>query len=178
MINYSNMREGYVHLYIGDGKGKTTAAVGLAVRALGAGLKVAFLQFFKPDTSSEVKILKKFTPQLLYLNFHTNGFVKGKPSEALSRLIKEAYQFLCKLIEENNFDLIVLDEFVYAISWQLVDLTDFIHLLKSRPPGVEIVITGRHAPQELIDLADLVTEMKNIKHYHERGVKARWGIEM
>lgn len=172
------MREGYVQLYIGDGKGKTTSAIGLAIRALGAGLRVAFLQFFKPDTSSEVKILRQFAPRLLYKNFHTNGFVRGKPSEDLQNLITEAYKFLKELIKDAKFDIIILDEFVYALSWHLIDLEDFLQLLRTRPAGLEIVITGRTAPQELIDLADLVTEMKNVKHYYDRGVRARWGIEM
>lgn len=172
------MRKGYIQLYIGNGKGKTTAVIGLAIRALGADLKVAFLQFFKPDTSSEVNILKQFAPKLLYKNFHTEGFVRGRPSIALQNLIKEAYNFVKDLIYSHHYDLIILDEFLYALNWQLVELNDFLQLLKSRPPGLEIAITGRTAPQELIDLADLVTEMKNIKHYYERGVKARWGIEM
>ncbi len=177
MLNLDPMERGYIQLYLGEGKGKTTCAVGLAIRALGAGLKVAFLQFFKPETSSEVKILKSFAPNLLYKNFHITGFVKGKPSERLKAKIREGYEFFKKLLLEGTFQLIVLDEFVYALKWNIIELNDFINLLQNRPQGVEIVITGREAPTELIDLADLVTEMRKIKHYYDKGVQARWGIE-
>ncbi|MCS7150164.1 MAG: cob(I)yrinic acid a,c-diamide adenosyltransferase [Caldimicrobium sp.] len=171
------MREGYIQLYMGDGKGKTTSAIGLSIRALGAGLKVAFLQFFKTETSSEVRIFRKFEPHLLYKCFHSGGFVKGKPSKKLIEKIQEGYNLFLELLQHGDFDLIVLDEFVYALNWNIISLSDFIEKLKNKPKGVEIVITGREVPEELLDLADLVTEMKKVKHYFDRGVKARWGIE-
>lgn len=171
------MKRGYLQLYIGDGKGKTTAAIGLAIRALGAGLRVAFLQFFKSGNSSEVKVLQQFYPRLLFKNFHSGKFVRGKPSKKLKTKIMEGYSLFKELLSERNFDLIILDEFVYAFRWNIITISDFIEQLRNKPKQVEIVITGREAPKELIDIADLITEMKKIKHYYDQGVKARWGIE-
>lgn len=173
------LEQGFIHLYYGDGKGKTTSAVGLAIRALGAGLKVAFLQFFKPGDSSEVKILKNFSPQLFYASFHHRGFVKSeeKISEELKKKILEGYYLFQELLFQKTYDLIVLDEFVYALNWNIIDLEDFLNLLKRKPYSLEIVITGRIAPQPLIEASDLVTEMKMIKHYFQKGIMARWGIE-
>lgn len=171
------LEKGYIQIYTGYGKGKTTAAVGLTIRALGAGLKVAFLQFFKPATSSEIKILKQFSPQLFYANFHTEGFVKGAPSEALKREIEKGVQLFKRLLEENSYDLCVLDEFTYALNWKIIDLERVLNLLREKPKNMEIVITGREASEELLSLADLVTVMHPLKHYFEKGVEARWGIE-
>ncbi len=171
------LRRGYIQVYTGDGKGKTTAALGLAIRALGAGLRVAFLQFFKPPSSSEVNILKSFSPQLFYANFHTRGFVRGKPSPKLIKVIQEGFHLFEYLLKNKAYDVYILDEFTYALNWQILDLEKFILLLKEKPKSAEIVITGRDAPQALLEIADLVTEMKAIKHYFEKGVKARCGIE-
>ncbi len=168
---------GFVHLYTGDGKGKTTCAVGLAIRALGAGLKVAFIQFFKPHTSSEVKILKKFAPQLLYLNFHTGGFVYSKPSPELVSIIKKGWQEVKKIASSGEFDLLILDELTYALNWNIISEEELIDFLKNKPQKLEIVITGRRAPQSLLSVVDLATEMKEIKHYFTQGVIAREGIE-
>lgn len=170
-------KRGYIHLYTGDGKGKTTAAVGLAIRALGAGLKVAFLQFFKPPTSSEVTLLKLFKFNLYYANFHTHGFVKGTPTLELKREIEEGFSLFKELLYSKFYNLFILDEFTYALNWKVIEMDKFINLLKEKPKEVEIVITGRNAPQELIEIADLITEMRAIKHYFEIGVKARCGIE-
>lgn len=171
------LKVGYIQVYTGEGKGKTTAAVGLAIRALGAGLKIAFFQFFKPQTSSEVKILKTFSPQLFYANFHTKGFVKGEPSSTLKEEILKGFYLFEKLLKENSYDVYILDEFVYALNWNIIELEKFLTLLKEKPKRAEIILTGRKAPQALIEVADLVTEMKLVKHYFDKGVKARCGIE-
>ncbi len=171
------LERGYIQVYTGEGKGKTTCSIGLAIRALGAGLKVAFLQFFKPPTSSEVKILKGLAPNLFYASFHTKGFVKGRVSEKLKKKIHEGYELFKELLQKGEYDLCILDEFVYALNWDIIDLQDFLMVLERRPQNIEVVITGRGAPQALIDRADLVTEMKPLKHYFEKGVKARCGIE-
>lgn len=171
------LERGYIQVYTGEGKGKTTCAIGLAIRALGAGLKVAFLQFFKPPTSSEVKILKGFAPNLFYASFHAKGFVKGRVSEELKAKIREGYELFKELLQKGEYDLCILDEFVYALNWDIIDLQEFLKVLEKRPENIEVVITGRGAPQALIDRADLVTEMKALKHYLEKGVKARCGIE-
>ena len=172
------LERGFIHLYFGDGKGKTTSAIGLAIRALGAGLKVAFFQFFKPGNSSEVKIFKTFYPNLYYASFHHGGFVKDKEiSKELKEKILEGYALFKGLLSSKAYDVIILDEFVYALTWNIIDLEEFLEVLKNKPLEIEIVITGREPPLALIEASDLVTEMKMIKHYFQRGVKARWGIE-
>lgn len=171
------LKKGFIQVYTGSGKGKTTAAIGLAIRALGAGLRVAFLQFFKPGTSSEVKILKTFSPQLLYAHFHKEGFVKGKPSSSLKEEILKGYSFFKELLKKREFDVIILDEIVYALNWDIIDLEDFLKTLKEKPEEIEIVITGREAPEALLQEADLVTIMVSYKHYFEKGIPARTGIE-
>ncbi|BAU22641.1 cobinamide adenolsyltransferase [Caldimicrobium thiodismutans] len=171
------LEKGYIQVYTGEGKGKTTCAVGLSIRALGAGLKVAFFQFFKPPTSSEVKILKRFFPELYYASFHTQGFVKGNVDNALKEKILKGYELFKQLLKDGGYDLFVLDEFVYALNWNIIDLQEFLKVLERRPPKIEVVITGRFAPQPLIEKADLVTEMRPLKHYLDKGVRARCGIE-
>jgi len=169
--------KGYIQIYTGDGKGKTTAAIGLSIRAIGAGLKVAFVQFFKPGTSSEVKVLKKFFPELYYKNFGKEKFVKGKIEEELKDLILKGWEEVKKLVISKEYNIIVLDEFTYALNWGIIKLEEFLNFLKNKPEEVEIIITGRQAPQELIEIADLVVEMKKIKHYFDKQVPARKGIE-
>jgi len=173
------LERGFIQVYTGEGKGKTTAAVGLTIRALGAGLKVAFLQFFKPETSSEVKVLKGFAPQLFYASFHHGGFVsqrKDLPDDLKEEILK-GYQLFQDLLASARYDLLVLDEVTYALTWGIISLKDFLETLKNKPKEVEVVITGRGAPQELLEVAHLVTEMRPLKHYYDKGVRARWGIE-
>jgi len=168
---------GYVQLYIGEGKGKTTAALGLTIRAIGAGLKVAFFQFFKPPTSSEVKVLKGFFPQVFYKSFHSGGFVKGKPSQELIEEIRKGWKSALEVAEEGKYQVLVLDELTYALNWDIITEIELLSFLHKKPTALEVVITGRYAPQSLIDAANLVTEMKMIKHYFDCGVPARLGIE-
>uniref|UniRef100_A0A7V5XF19 corrinoid adenosyltransferase n=1 Tax=Thermodesulfobacterium geofontis TaxID=1295609 RepID=A0A7V5XF19_9BACT len=158
--------KGYIQVYTGEGKGKTTAAIGLTIRALGANLKVAFFQFFKPGTSSEVKILKKFYPQLYYKNF-------GKTK----KLILKGWEETRELVKSKSYNILVLDEISYALNWGIIDLNEFLEFLKNKSENLEIVITGRYVPEKILEIADLVTEMKKIKHYYDKGVKSRKGIE-
>ncbi len=169
--------KGYIQVYTGDGKGKTTAAVGLTIRAIGAGFKVAFIQFFKPGTSSEVKILKSFAPQIYYKNFGRRSFIIGEIKPEFKDLILKGWSEVKNLVNSKDYNIIVLDEIIYALNWGIIDLKEFLEVLKNKPKEVEIVITGRNAPQELIEMANLVTEMKKIKHYIDEGVFARKGIE-
>ena len=167
--------KGYIQVYTGDGKGKTTAGIGLAVRAVGAGLKVAFFQFFKDGTSSEVKVLKNLG--IYYQNFGISGFVKRKIDEKLKSLIMEGWQKAKDVIASGEFQLVILDEFVYVLNWDIVKTEELVEFLKNKPEDVELVFTGRDAPQELIESADLVTLMKKVKHYFEKNIPARKGIE-
>lgn len=169
--------KGYIQVYTGDGKGKTTAAIGLSMRAIGAGLKVAFFQFFKTGSSSEIKILKSFYPQIYYKNFGKKGFIKNQRDEKTQKLILQGWEEVKELVKSKLYNIIILDEITYALNLGIIKLKEFLDLLRNKPQDLEIVITGRSAPQELIEVADLVTEMKKIKHYYEKGIKARKGIE-
>ncbi|RLG11170.1 cob(I)yrinic acid a,c-diamide adenosyltransferase [Candidatus Pacearchaeota archaeon] len=171
------MGKGYIHLYTGDGKGKTTAALGLTIRAVGAGLKVAFFQFFKDGTSSEVKILKKLSPQVCYKNFGKKGFYRDKIPSDLERKLKEGWEEVKKMVKSKEYNIIVLDEITHVLNKGIINLEEFINFLKEKPEDIEIILTGRDASAKLIEIADLVTEAKKIKHYFDKGVKARKGIE-
>lgn len=180
MVKEKGIKEklGLVHVYTGDGKGKTTAALGLALRAMGNDLRVAMVQFMKcPQVYGEYEIsgsLPNFT--LLPMGRDCLVNVK-KPApediEAASQALAKADQ----LLKSGEYDMVILDEVNVAISWDLVKVEDVVRLVKERPPQVEVVLTGRYAPQPILDLADLVTEMRCIKHPYEKGVPARAGIE-
>lgn len=169
--------KGYIQVYTGEGKGKTTAAIGLTIRALGAGLKVAFFQFFKPGTSSEVDILKRFFPQLLYKAFGKEEFIKEKIDPEIRELILKGWEEVKELAKSGTYNIIVLDEITYALNWGIINLKEFLEFLKNKPEDLEVIITGRFAPEKIIEIADLVTEMKKIKHYYNKDVKSRKGIE-
>ncbi len=169
--------EGYVHVYTGEGKGKTTAALGLTLRALGAGLKVFFSQFLKQGEFSEIKALRRFKDQVEIRQYGAGKFVRGKPSEEDVAHAFQGLEEVRSAFEQGAYDLVVMDEINVAVYFQVVSLEDVLNLIDQRPRGMELVLTGRWARPEVIAKADLVTEMTNIKHYYEKGVKARVGIE-
>lgn len=169
---------GQVHVYTGDGKGKTTAAFGLAIRALGRGKKVAIIQFLKPKPSGEIIALAKIKgseKMLLIKSFGLSKLVK-KPT---LKNIEEAERGLTetKKVLRKGFDLVILDEINVAIAFGLLDIKKVITAIKSRPISTNVVLTGRRAHLKLLEVADLVTEMRKIKHPFDRGVKAKKGIE-
>jgi len=169
--------KGYVQVYTGNGKGKTTAALGLIVRACGAGLKVYLCQFIKGGICSELKTLKK---RFCDVTIHQCGrgcFIKGKPSRDDLKLAKKGFAKLRSAILSGKYDLVIADEANCAISCGLLTASELLKLIDEKPPHVELVFTGRSAPAELIARADLVTEMKEVKHYFNNGIKARPGIE-
>lgn len=168
--------KGLMHLYTGDGKGKTTAAVGLTIRAIGNGLRVLFIQFIKGEFSGEIVILNNY-PKLVDVYRCSTGFVYNECKAFQREKIKKCLEELKLKIKNNTYDIIVLDELAIAISLGLMSRDETEELLSLISKDTEIVITGRQAPQWLIDRADLVTEMKNIKHYFEKGITARRGIE-
>ncbi len=169
--------KGYVQVYTGNGKGKTTASLGLAVRAAGAGLKVFIAQFLKKGDYSEIKALSKFSENITIRQFGLGRFVKGKPSEEDISAGMEGYKLLETVIKEGAHDLVIIEEGNVAVSCGLFSENSLISLIDLKPEHVELVITGRNAGAKLIEKADLVTEMKEIKHYYKQGVKARVGIE-
>ena len=175
------MSKGLIHIYTGEGKGKTTASVGLAVRAAGQGLKVLFVQFFKLDdaSSGEKEILKKLPGiELLRSNVRHPIFTKEKTNkELLKQSIGETFETVKKKIASDGINLLVLDEINSVLTGGWLDIDDMIDFLENRPEGLEVVLTGRDAPVELVKMADYVTEMLKIKHPFDSDVKARKGIE-
>ncbi len=168
------VERGYVQVYTGNGKGKTTAAFGLAMRARGAGYRVLIIQFLKGMEYSEHGSLKKLG--IDYELYGTKEFVVGEPSEEIKELCKKGLERAKKAFDEG-YDLVILDEANVAVHLKAMELEDLLDVVRSKPESVELVITGRYAPKELVEIADLVTEMREIKHYYQKGVQARKGVE-
>jgi len=169
--------EGYVQVYTGDGKGKTTAALGLAMRAAGAGLKVYIGQFIKNAYYNEIKSLEKFSDQITLAQFGRGCFIRGNPCEEDIQLARKGLDAITAALKSGNYDLVIADEANVAFGVHLVSEADLLALIEARRPETELVLTGRNAPQAVIDRADLVTEMREVKHYYQHGVLAREGIE-
>jgi cob(I)alamin adenosyltransferase len=178
---YDNRRtpfdKGYVQVYTGDGKGKTTAAIGLAVRAAGAGMKVLIGQFIKSGKYSEMKALDRFSDLITCRQFGKGCWIRGNPSEEDARLAREGLEEMKTVIAGGDYQLVILDEADVAVSYDLLGPEELVGLIDMKPEKVELVFTGRKADALLIERADLVTEMREIKHYYKRGVIARKGIE-
>lgn len=175
------MEKGLIHLYYGDGKGKTTAAVGLCVRAAGNKKRVLFIQFMKDDTSGEVEVLKKI-PGVKTAHAKTpKGFYSRMSGEEKEVFAAEQEKLLETAIEEigrmKDGGVVVLDEITYAYRWRLVDRSRLEEVLLHKPENIELVMTGRDPVQALKDAADYVTEMRCEKHPFEKGIAARKGIE-
>jgi cob(I)alamin adenosyltransferase len=166
---------GLVHIYTGGGKGKTTAALGLAIRATGRGMKVIIIQFLKGITSGEHLFLNKHTA--FEIKQVSSGDIFTKPRDQLSEEAQQTLALAEKEMLSGNYDLVILDELLIALSLDLITLKEVLDLLDKKPDKVELVLTGRDAPQELIDRADLVTEMVMVKHPFTEGIPARKGIE-
>ncbi len=168
--------KGYIQIYTGDGKGKTTASLGLAIRAAGAGLKVYIVQFLKQGDYSEIKALSKFE-NITIKQYGLGKFVKGKPSDDDILSGVEGYLKLCEILKQNKHDVVIAEEGNVAVTCNLISEKELLELMDMKPDNVELVITGRGATAAVIEKADLVTEMKEIKHYFKQGVTARVGIE-
>jgi cob(I)alamin adenosyltransferase len=172
------LEKGYVHIYTGDGKGKTTAALGMALRAAGADLKVLIIQFMKGQHYSEIKALEKLKPQVEIVQTGRSRCIRREEVEDIDR--QEAMKGIYRArqaMSESDFDMIILDEILVAHWFGLVSTKEILSLITDRPAHVELVMTGRRAPAEIVREADLVTEMLEIKHYYTSGVQARKGIE-
>jgi len=172
------LEKGLVQVYTGDGKGKTSAAFGLALRAIGRGLKVYIIQFIKGGFDyGELYVVDKL-PNITLKAFGRGKFVTQQPpSEEDVRLAEEALQLAEKTIKSGEYDLVILDEINVALNLKLISLEKVLELIKGKPKHVELVLTGRYAPKEVIDAADLVTEMREVKHPFKKGCQAREGIE-
>ncbi len=172
------MRKRLVHIYTGSGKGKTCSAIGLAVRALGRGWKVLIIRFMKSQLQSgEEKILSQI-PGCEILSFGKRGFIqKGKGSVEDKDLAEKGIEIAEKEIQSGNWDCVILDEIFPAIEFGLIPFEKLKHCIERKSKHTELVLTGRNAPESLYELADLVSEIKEIKHPYQRGIKARLGIE-
>jgi cob(I)alamin adenosyltransferase len=174
-------KNGLIIVHTGNGKGKTTAALGLAIRAWGDGLRVIILQFIKGGWKyGEIETIKKLGEidgrielKRLGKGFQRNTDDKAEHIAAAQEALKEAGE----AFESGNYDLIILDEINYAVKFELITVEDVKALLAKRPAELHVVLTGRDAKEEIIDMADLVTEMKLIKHPYQKGIKAQKGIE-
>lgn len=169
--------KGYVHIYTGSGKGKTTAALGLALRCAGAGFRVYFGQFLKDGSYSETDAVKCFCGQITHEFYGLGGFIKGSPSEADIKAARDGFDRIKVAVASGVYRLVIMDEINVAIYKGLIGKDEVLELIKSRPEEVELVLTGRYADADIMAAADLVTEMQEIKHYFKQGVPARTGIE-
>lgn len=174
------MKQGLVHIYTGDGKGKTTAAIGLAVRAAGHNKRVYILQFLKARTTGELEIAKKL-PMITFERTNiSRKFIFQMNEEEKKELQEEtekAWNRLREITRESEYEIVIVDEIMGAIKNGLISLKEVIDLIKDKSPEKELILTGREAPDELIELADYVTEMKLIKHPYRKDIPARKGIE-
>lgn len=168
---------GFVHVYTGDGKGKTTAAFGLALRAAGAGKRVFIAQFVKSMIYSEVKTVDQFLPNITVRQYGLNCFLINSPDDKDMEAARKGLEEVKQLISSGEYDMVVLDEATIAVFYNLITSSELIETIKGRNPRTEIVVTGRYASSDLIETADLVTEMKEVKHYYRKGIESRVGIE-
>ncbi|MFA5356141.1 MAG: cob(I)yrinic acid a,c-diamide adenosyltransferase [Candidatus Omnitrophota bacterium] len=165
-----------IHVYTGNGKGKTTAALGMALRAAGAGLKVYICQFAKGRSYSELRSLKKLK-NIKIEQFGTTCFIRRKAGRKDIKLAQDGLRHAEKAIRGGKYDMIVLDEINIALHLGLLVKKDILGAMKAAPARIELVLTGRYAHPEVIKAADLASEIKELKHYYKKGVKARRGIE-
>ena len=168
---------GYTQIYTGDGKGKTTAALGLALRAAGAGLKVYIAQFIKSGDYSEIKALARFADQITVEQFGLGRFIKGKPLPEDVAAAGKGLAAVRSALASGQYQVVIMEEGNVAALCGLFPVDEILEIISQKPGDVELVVTGRGADPRVIDRADLVTEMKAVKHYYQTGVAARVGIE-
>jgi cob(I)alamin adenosyltransferase len=172
--------KGLVEVYTGNGKGKTSAALGLALRAVGRGFKVCFVCFFKKNVSGESIAAKEYLQgKLVIYQAGRPGFiwVDTKPLPKDYELAKSAFELAKKVIQSEEFDIVVLDEINPAMDLGLISVDEVLKLIREKPSNTELVLTGRAAPKEIIEVADLVTDMIETKHWYNKGISGRLGIE-
>lgn len=178
-IKTSQLGKGYVHVYTGNGKGKTTAALGLAFRAAGCGLATRIVQFMKGLHYSELDAAGMLEGLVTIEQFGHEEFcsISGPPDVRDVEMAVKALERVRGLMQENTCDILIADEMITAGLFKLITQDDILDTIQRKPDGMELILTGRGASEQIIDAADLVTEMREVKHYYTRGVQAREGIE-
>lgn len=179
MVQTRKLERGYVHVYTGAGKGKTTAALGQAFRSVGHNLKVFMILFMKGNVEyGELETARRLAQFIEIREMGRETFVSKENPEAIDiEWARDGLRLAYRVIEEGQHDLVILDEINVAVDYNLIPLEDVLNLIRIKPDHVELILTGRDAHPDLIESADLVTEMKLVKHYYDRGVEARVGIE-
>lgn len=178
-IVINEMTRGYVQVYTGDGKGKTTAAIGLAVRAVGAGLKVYIGQFIKEMEYGEIRMIRERVPEITAELFGTEAgcIIDRAPDEKDRQAAREGLAHARESIRSGDYQVVILDELTIAIDLGLISPEEAIGLIEEKPDHVELIITGRNAPEEILARADLISEVREERHYYRQGVLSRRGIE-
>lgn len=171
------LKKGFIQIYTGDGKGKTTAALGLALRAAGAGLKVFIAQFIKSGDYSEIKALERYADLITVKQYGLGRFIKGAPAAEDVAAAREGIKAIRQAFSSGDCQVVIMEEGNVAASCGLFPVEEILSLMEEKPDRVELVITGRGADPRVIGKADLVTEMRAVKHYYQAGVAARTGIE-
>lgn len=169
---------GLVMVLTGDGKGKTTAALGQALRAIGHGNKVYLIQFMKGRKYGELLAAEKYLPDLTFHLAGLDSFVmRDDPAPIDIELAQQGLDLARQVMKSNEYDMVILDEINVAIDFKLIPLDKVIEIIKNKPPELHLILTGRYAPPEIIELADTVSEVKEIKHHYTTGIKERTGID-
>ena len=169
--------KGYTQVYTGNGKGKTTAALGLAIRAAGAGLKVYIAQFIKMGEYSEIKALERFKDLITVEQFGKGRFIKGIPSDSDIKAAQAGIKKVKSILSSGQHHVVILEEANVAMGLGLLAVDDVLEIMAAKPENVELVLTGRGADPRVIEKADLVTEMKEIKHPFQKGIIAQRGVD-
>jgi cob(I)alamin adenosyltransferase len=171
------LEKGFVHIYTGNGKGKTTAAIGLGIRATGEGLKVYMIQFMKGRRYSEIDALENIK-DFTVIQFGRDEFVsKENPEQIDIDLARKGFEHAKEIIKNGEHDLIILDEINVAVDFKLIPLKDVLKLIDEKPEKVELVLTGRYVHPDMVKQADLVSEILEIKHPYQNGIQSRKGID-
>lgn len=176
-----NLNKGMVQVYTGDGKGKTTAAIGQGIRAYGNNLKVYMIQFLKGSKTGELNTIKELGDNFKIFRFEKpRDFVWNLNEEEKDELraeIREGYRFVLETISESKCDVLIIDEIMGVLHNKFLTIDEVVYIIDNKPNNMELILTGRDIPKEILMKSDLVTEMKCIKHYFKEGVRARKGIE-
>lgn len=171
------MEKGYIQVYTGNGKGKTTAALGLALRAAGAGLRVYIIQFMKKGEYSEIRALQRLSDRITIDQFGTGRFIRGRPETEDIEAARKGLAAVHEAMSSGDYDLIILEEANVAYGSGVLSEKELLDVITAKPEGVELLFTGRGGAPAVLERADLITEMMPVRHYLEKGVEARTGIE-